>query len=77
MEQIIVRTKQGTVSGKMEGRFAAFKGIPYGKAARFRRAEMCRWDGVLDCTGFGKKAPQVCPVCAHPQSFFEVKASNY
>ena len=25
----------------------------------------------------GKKAPQVCPVCAHPQSFFEVKASNY
>lgn len=59
MEQIIVRTKQGTVSGKMEGRFAAFKGIPYGKAARFRRAEMCRWDGVLDCTGFGKKAPQI------------------
>ena len=25
----------------------------------------------------GKEAPQVCPVCAHPQSFFEVKAENY
>ena len=25
----------------------------------------------------GKKAPQVCPVCAHPQSFFEVRAVNY
>ena len=25
----------------------------------------------------GKKAPGVCPVCAHPQSFFEVKAENY
>ena len=25
----------------------------------------------------GKKAPAVCPVCAHPQSFFEVKAENY
>ncbi|MCH5301070.1 MAG: rubrerythrin family protein [Ruminococcus sp.] len=25
----------------------------------------------------GKKAPQVCPVCAHPQSYFEVKATNY
>ena len=25
----------------------------------------------------GKKAPEVCPVCAHPQSFFEVKANNY
>ncbi|MGM9849485.1 MAG: rubrerythrin [Bacilli bacterium] len=25
----------------------------------------------------GKKAPMVCPVCAHPQSFFEIKAENY
>lgn len=25
----------------------------------------------------GKKAPQVCPVCAHPQSFFEVRKENY
>ena len=25
----------------------------------------------------GKKAPKVCPVCAHPQSYFEVKADNY
>ena len=25
----------------------------------------------------GKKAPEVCPVCAHPQSYFEVKAANY
>lgn len=26
---------------------------------------------------FGKEAPQVCPVCAHPQSYFEIKADNY
>ena len=25
----------------------------------------------------GKKAPAVCPVCAHPQSYFERKAENY
>jgi len=25
----------------------------------------------------GKEALQVCPVCAHPQSFMEVKADNY
>lgn len=25
----------------------------------------------------GKSAPSVCPVCAHPQSFFEIKAENY
>ena len=25
----------------------------------------------------GKKAPAVCPVCNHPQSYFERKANNY
>ena len=25
----------------------------------------------------GKNAPKVCPVCAHPQSYFERKANNY
>ena len=25
----------------------------------------------------GKKAPNVCPVCNHPQSFFEIKKENY
>lgn len=25
----------------------------------------------------GKKAPEVCPVCQHPRSFFELEAKNY
>ena len=25
----------------------------------------------------GKEAPLVCPVCAHPQAYFQVKAENY
>ena len=25
----------------------------------------------------GKEAPGVCPVCGHPQSYFEIKAENY
>ncbi len=25
----------------------------------------------------GKYAPEVCPVCGHPKSFFEIKAENY
>ena len=25
----------------------------------------------------GKKAPETCPVCNHPQSYFEIKAENY
>ena len=25
----------------------------------------------------GKNAPEVCPVCAHPKAYFEIKAENY
>ena len=25
----------------------------------------------------GKNAPKVCPVCAHPQAYFKIKATNY
>ncbi|MBE6985728.1 MAG: rubrerythrin family protein [Ruminococcaceae bacterium] len=25
----------------------------------------------------GKKAPELCPVCAHPQAYFELRAENY
>ena len=25
----------------------------------------------------GKKAPKICPVCNHPQSYFEIKKENY
>ena len=26
---------------------------------------------------FGKDAPELCPVCAHPKAYFMVKAENY
>ncbi|MBE7058145.1 MAG: rubrerythrin family protein [Ruminococcaceae bacterium] len=26
---------------------------------------------------FGKNAPQLCPVCKHPQGYFKIKAENY
>lgn len=39
-------------------------------------------DTVWLCTNcghihIGPKAPQVCPVCNHPQAYFEIKADNY
>ena len=39
-------------------------------------------DAIWQCRNcghivIGKSAPQMCPVCKHPQSYFEVKASNY
>ena len=39
-------------------------------------------DAMWQCSNcghivIGKDAPQVCPVCAHPQAYFQVKAENY
>ena len=44
----------------------------------FEKAEETMWE-CRNCGHLvmGKKAPTVCPVCAHPQSFFEVRAENY
>lgn len=44
----------------------------------FEKAEETMWK-CRNCGHLviGKKAPQVCPVCAHPQSYFEVRSENY
>ena len=39
-------------------------------------------DQVWQCANcghivIGKKAPELCPVCKHPRSFFQIKAENY
>ena len=44
----------------------------------FEKADETMWE-CRNCGHLviGKKAPQVCPVCVHPQSFFEVRKENY
>ena len=44
----------------------------------FSRDEECIWI-CRNCGHIviGKKAPNTCPVCAHPQSYFELKSENY
>ena len=49
----------------------------------------CRYDGkaksevkVWECRNcghivIGEKAPEICPTCNHPQSYFEIHAENY
>ncbi len=46
--------------------------------AVFEKAEETMWE-CRNCGHLviGKKAPVVCPVCAHPQSYFEVRKENY
>ena len=44
----------------------------------FQKGEMKIWE-CRNCGHLvmGKEAPEVCPVCNHPRSYFEVRADNY
>ncbi len=44
----------------------------------FKKSEVKVWE-CRNCGHIvvGTEAPDVCPVCAHPQSYFEVHAENY
>ena len=44
----------------------------------FKRSEIKVWE-CRNCghSVVGKEAPEVCPVCNHPQSYFEIHAENY
>lgn len=44
----------------------------------FAKSEMQIWES-LNCGHLvmGKQAPDVCPVCAHPKAYFEVRKENY
>ena len=47
-------------------------------AAVFEKSEVKVWE-CRNCghIGIGVKAPEVCPTCAHPKSYFEIKSENY
>lgn len=44
----------------------------------FAKSEVKVWE-CRNCGHImvGEKAPEICPVCAHPQAYFEVRAENY
>ena len=44
----------------------------------FEKSEVKVWE-CRNCGHIcvGTKAPEICPVCAHPKSFFEIKEENY
>ncbi len=47
-------------------------------AAVFEKSEVKVWE-CRNCGHIvvGTKAPEICPVCAHPQSYFEISEENY
>ena len=47
-------------------------------ASVFEKSEVKVWE-CRNCGHIivGKNAPEVCPVCSHPQSYFEIREENY
>jgi len=67
----------GKIEKEHEERFLALReNIKAGKV--FNKDGQVAWV-CKNCGNihFGDKAPEMCPVCAHPQAFYEVKAMNY
>ena len=70
-------TMVGQIEKEHEARYRALAAnLKEGKV--FAREEQQVWV-CRNCgyTHIGKSAPLKCPVCAHPQSYFELKARNY
>ena len=67
----------GKIEKEHEERYKALlANIEEGKV--FKRGDIVMWK-CANCGHIhvGLEAPEVCPVCAHPRSYFEIKAENY
>ena len=65
------------IEKKHEERYRALLANVEAKAV-FEKSEVKVWE-CRNCGHIvvGTRAPEVCPVCAHPQAYFEVHAENY
>jgi len=63
----------GIIEKAHEDRYRALE-----TASVFAKSEVKVWE-CRNCGHIvvGTAAPEVCPVCAHPQSYFEIHADNY
>ena len=76
--EIIVSGTEENIDNNLTPEEQATK-LSYSKAKNVFESEeqvvwICRNCGHIH---FGNEAPKVCPICTHPQSYFERKANNY
>ena len=67
----------GKIEKEHEERFKKLlENVEEGKVFEAREVKIwkCRNCGHIVV---GTKAPEICPVCSHPQAYFEIKAENY
>lgn len=67
----------GAIEKTHEERFRTLLGNVNGNLVFSRDGDML-WE-CANCghIHFGKQAPEICPVCKHPQAYFKIKAQNY
>lgn len=67
----------GKIEKEHEERYKALlENVKAGKV--FKKEEKIMWV-CRNCghVHFGEQAPEVCPICAHPKAYFELRATNY
>ena len=67
----------GAIEKEHEARFRRLlENVENGEV--FKRGSITIWK-CRNCGHIviGKSAPEICPVCAHPKAYFEIKAENY
>ena len=77
MSEIIPGTTDASVEKHHEERYRALlRNVEMAEV--FAKSEVKVWE-CRNCGHIvvGEKAPEVCPACNHPQSYFEIHAENY
>ena len=67
----------GAIEKEHEERYRKLLANVEGGLVFSRDGEMIWQCGNCGHICVGKTAPNVCPVCAHPQAYFQIKAENY
>ena len=77
MSEIVPGTTDAAVEKHHEERYRALL-HNVEMAEVFAKSEVKVWE-CRNCGHIviGEKAPEVCPTCNHPQSYFEIHAENY
>ena len=77
MSEIVPGTTDASVEKHHEERYRALL-HNVEMAEVFAKSEVKVWE-CRNCGHIviGEKAPEVCPACNHPQSYFEIHAENY
>ena len=67
----------GKIEKEHEERYKALLANVEGGLVFSRDVDMVWICGNCGHIHIGKSAPEVCPVCAHPKAYFELRATNY